>query len=104
MFNFSRKGLAMGRSDYSLGKIQLIFWIPINLQFFWKFHHGGQVCMCSYVGRINLHVQFYFTVFLTILYNTCETGPIGSSILLSPSVSCYLSDIVSVFNLDMRSS
>ena len=29
---WSRKGLAMGRSDYSLGKIQLIYWIPRSLQ------------------------------------------------------------------------
>ena len=44
ILNFRRKGLAMGRSDYSLGMIQLIFWIPINLQNFWKRHHGGLVC------------------------------------------------------------
>ena len=34
----------MGRSDYSLVKIQLIFWMQINLQNSWKRHHGGPVC------------------------------------------------------------
>ena len=33
----------MGRGDYILGKMQFIFWIPINLQNFWKCHHGGHV-------------------------------------------------------------
>ena len=32
------------RSDYILGRIQLIFWIPINLQNFWKCHHVGRLC------------------------------------------------------------
>ena len=49
--------------------------------------------MCSSVRRnplkINLHVWFYFIVFLTILYNTCETGHIESSIFLSLSASCF---------------
>ena len=48
--------------------------------------------MCSSVRRnplrINLHVWFYFIVFLTILYNTCETGHIESIVLLSLSASC----------------
>ena len=43
--------------------------------------------MCSSVGRnplkINLHVWFYVIIFLTILYNTCKTGHIKSSVLLS---------------------
>ena len=53
-----------------------------------------QVCMCSSVWRnpleINLYVWFYFIVFVTILYNTWETGHIESYILLSLSASCLL--------------
>ena len=32
MINFSRKGIFKRRSNYILGKIDFIFWIPINLQ------------------------------------------------------------------------
>ena len=39
-------------------------------------------------SKINLHVWFYFIVFLTILYITLETGHMESSILLSLSASC----------------
>ena len=58
-------------------------------------HNIYSVSGCvSLVGRnplkINLHVWFYFIVFLAILYNTCETGHIESSILLSLSASCYV--------------
>ena len=38
--------------------------------------------------KINLHVWFYFIVFLTILYITCQTGHMESSVLLSLSASC----------------
>ena len=41
-------------------------------------------------SKINLHVWFYFIVFLTILYITLETGHMESSVLLSLSASCYL--------------
>ena len=37
--------------------------------------------------KINLHVWFYFIVFLTILYITWETCHMESSILLSLSAS-----------------
>ena len=51
-----------------------------------------QVCMCSSVGRnpleINLHVWFYFIVFLSILGNTCKTCNIECNVLLSLSASC----------------
>ena len=51
-----------------------------------------QICMCSSVGRnplkINLHVLFYFIIFLGILYNSCETCHIESSVLLSLIASC----------------
>ena len=40
--------------------------------------------------KINLHVWFYFIVFLNILYITWETGHMESSVLLSLSASCYL--------------
>ena len=39
-------------------------------------------------SKINLHVWFYFIVFLTILYITLETGHMESSVLLSLSASC----------------
>ena len=42
----------MGRSDYILGKIQLIFWIPISLQNFWKCHHGG--CVLYFITLVRL--------------------------------------------------
>ena len=49
--------------------------------------------MFSAVGRnplkINLHVWFYFIVFLTLLYDTCETGHIESSVFLSLSTSGF---------------
>ena len=64
-----------------------------------------QVCMCSSVGRnllkINLQVWFHFIVFLrsfkykqqmvckTILCNIYKAGHTESSVLLSPSASCY---------------
>ena len=52
----------------------------------------AQVCIFFSVGRnplkINLHVYFYFNVSLTLLYNTCETDHIESSVLLSLSASC----------------
>ena len=55
-----------------------------------------QVCMFSSAGRnplkINLHVLSYFIVSLTILYNTCETDHIESSVLLSLSASCLHGD------------
>ena len=38
--------------------------------------------------KINLHVWFYFIVFLTILYITWWTGHMESSVLLSLSASC----------------
>ena len=38
--------------------------------------------------KINLHVWFYFIVFLTILYITLETGHMESNVLLSLSASC----------------
>ena len=41
-------------------------------------------------SKINLHVWFYFIVFLTILYITLETGHMESSILLSLSASCCI--------------
>ena len=51
-------------------------------------------CLDVCVGRnplkINLHVWFYFIVFLTILYNTCESGHSESSVLLSLSASCFV--------------
>ena len=49
---WSRKGLAMGRSDYSLGKIQLIYWIPRSLQNFWKCHHDG--CVLYFITLVRL--------------------------------------------------
>ena len=39
-------------------------------------------------SKINLHIWFYFIVFLTILYITLETGHMESSVLLSLSASC----------------
>ena len=39
--------------------------------------------------KINLHVWFYFIVFLTILSVTSETGHMESSVLLSLSASCF---------------
>ena len=39
-------------------------------------------------SKVNLHVWFYFIVFLTILCITLETGHMESSILLSLSASC----------------
>ena len=42
----------MGRSDYNLGKIQLIFWIPRSLQNFWKCHHGG--CVLYFITLVRL--------------------------------------------------
>ena len=44
-------------------------------------------------SKINLHVWFYFIVFLTILYITLETGHMESSVLLSLSASCYVFNI-----------
>ena len=41
-------------------------------------------------SKINLHVWFYFIVFLTILYITRETGHMESSVLLSLSASCII--------------
>ena len=40
-------------------------------------------------SKINLHVWFYFIVFLTILSITLETGHMESSVLLSLSASCF---------------
>ena len=42
----------MGRSDYSLGKIQLIYWIPRSLQNFWKCHHDG--CVLYFITPVRL--------------------------------------------------
>ena len=41
-------------------------------------------------SKLNLHVWFYFIVFLTILYITLETGHMESSVWLSLSASCYI--------------
>ena len=40
-------------------------------------------------SKINLHIWFYFIVFLTILYITLESGHMESSVLLSLSASCF---------------
>ena len=60
--------------------------------------------------KINLHVWFYFIVFFTILYITCETGHMELSVLLSLSASCFFPvmaymhqpDVIqSTFNLEL---
>ena len=47
-------------------------------------------------SKINLHVWFYFIVFLTILYITLETGHMESSVLLSLSASCLFMKLLSM--------
>ena len=72
-------------------KIWILFWI----QKFQEFSEVPFQCIFNEFGflldissKINLHVWFYFIVFLTILYITLETGHMESSILLSLSASC----------------
>ena len=72
-------------------KIWILFWIQKNQEFSKVpfqciFNEFGFLLDIS--SKINLHVWFYFIVFLTILYITLETGHMESSVLLSLSASC----------------
>ena len=55
-------------------------------------------------SKINLHVWFYFIVFLTILYITLKTGHMESSVLLSLSASCLKTISVAVLDCKQNNS
>ena len=71
----------MGRSDYILGKIQLIFWIPISLQNFWKCHHGG--CVLYFITLVRLVTLVKrFALSECSLLVLCHVQPYGCHLML----------------------
>ena len=84
-------GRTWPKEEVTKRKIWILFWIQKNQEFSEVpfqciFNKFGFLLDIS--SKINLHVWFYFIVFLTILYITLETGHMESSVLLSLSASC----------------
>ena len=84
-------GSTWPKEEVTKRKIWILFWIQKNEEF----SEGPFQCIFNEFGflldvssKINLHVWFYFIIFLTILYITLETGHMESSVLLSLSASC----------------
>ena len=86
-------GRTWPKEEVTKRKIWILFWIKKNQEFSEVpfqciFNDFGFLLDIS--SKINLHVWFYFIVFLTILYITLETGHMESSVLLSLSASCLV--------------
>ena len=84
-------GWTWPKEEVTKRKILILFWIQKNQEF----SEVPFQCILNEIGflldvslKVNLHVWFYFIVFLTILYITLETGHMESSVLLSLSASC----------------
>ena len=80
------------KEEVTKRKIWVLFWIQ-KIKNFQRSHFNVFFNEFGFLldisSKINLHVCFYFIVFLTILYITLKTGHMESSILLSLSASCY---------------
>ena len=81
-------GRTWSKEEVTKRKIWILFWIQKikNFSFQCIFIEFGFLLDIS--SKINLHVWFYFIVFLTILYITLETGHMESNVLHSLSASC----------------
>ena len=84
-------GSTWPKEEVTKRKIWILFWIQKNeefseVSFQCIFNEFGFLLDVS--SKINLHVWFYFIIFLTILNITLQTGHMESSVLLSLSASC----------------
>ena len=83
-----RKKLLKERSGSYFGYQKIMIFRGLISMYFNDFSFLLDISM-----KINLHVRFYFIVFLKILYITWETGHMESSVLFSLSASClYYND------------
>ena len=81
-------GRTWPKEEVSKRKIWILFWIQKIKKFQRSHFNVFLMNLLDISSKINLHVWFYFIVFLTMLYITLETGHMESSVLLSLSVSC----------------